>query len=173
MQSAALRACHNLDVEAGQRGYSTTATTLYSYSITNPAGQGAAAPERARGPRNGRLRTELVPDLHLVIDQVQRELCEGYRLVSHLILNGIRVLLHRIATVLGDSAVAVRTDCVYTTLTEPEARQKLQAVSFWHDVGRNHTSRPPELVLEQEYLGACLTPCKTTLEVQKQFRMGR
>ena len=74
---------------------------------------------------------DLAPNLTLVIDQLKRELVEGYRPVFQLILNGMRILLHKLVASLGEeNVIAVRTDCVYTTLTEESAKQRLKKFKF-------------------------------------------
>ena len=91
--------------------------------------------EEAKAYGNGQMRVDLAPGLHLVVDQVIRELSEGNRPVAALILNGMRILLHKIVSALGDYAVGVRTDCVYTTLTEEEARLRLTSFTFGKKIG--------------------------------------
>ena len=71
------------------------------------------------------MKVKLASNLYLIIDQVKRELSEGYKPVAHTILNGMRVLLHRIVSLLGKDAIAGRTDCVYTALTREEAKLRL------------------------------------------------
>ena len=103
--------------------------------------------EEAKAYSNGQMRVDLAPGLHLVVDQVIRELSEGYRLVAALILNGMRILLHKIVSALGDYAVGVRMDCVYTTLTEEEARLRLTSFTFGKKIGDLRfvqDSLPPE-----------------------------
>lgn len=58
-------------------------------------------------------------------DQVQRELVEGYGPISHLILNGMRILLQGLVSALGNEIVAARTCAVYTTMGDMEARERL------------------------------------------------
>ena len=77
-----------------------------------------------------RIVVELNSDLFLVVNEEKRKLEEGYRPVAHMILNGMRILLHKLVLALGDAAIAVRTDCVYTTLTKEEAMSKLNAFEF-------------------------------------------
>jgi hypothetical protein len=59
------------------------------------------------------IRVKLASNLFLNIDQVKRELSEGFRPVTHMILNGMRVILYKMVSLLGEDALAVRTDCVY------------------------------------------------------------
>ena len=86
--------------------------------------------EESRAYGNGQIIVDLAPDLHLVVDQVTRELSEGYRPVAALILNEMKIFLHKIVSALGSNAVGVRTDCVYTDLTKEEAKQRLSGQGF-------------------------------------------
>ena len=108
-----------------------------------------------------RIVVELNSDLFLVINEEKRKLEEGYRPVAHMILNGMRILLHKLVLALGDDAIAVRTDCVYTTLTKEEAMSKLDAFEFnlikgprkFEDLGklRFDMGRPPYgVMIERE-----------------------
>lgn len=78
----------------------------------------------------GHFFTKLAPNLHLVIDKVQHELVEGSCPISHLFLNGMRILLHWLISVLGNEVVAVRTDVVYMMLVGMEAYEWLTEVGF-------------------------------------------
>jgi hypothetical protein len=51
--------------------------------------------------KNQLKRVKIDTDLYLNIDQVKRELSEGFRPVAHMILNGMRVILHKIVSLLG------------------------------------------------------------------------
>ena len=103
--------------------------------------------EEAKAYSDGKMMVNLAPDLYLVVDQVTRELSEGYRPVAALILNEMRILLHKIVSALGESAIAVRTDCVYTTLSKEEARQRLSSFTFGECIGNLRfveDATPPE-----------------------------
>ena len=78
-----------------------------------------------------KMKVSLTPDLHLVIEQLKRTLSEGYRPVAHMILNGMRVLLHKMVSALGsENVLGVMTDCVYTSLSEEAASQRLSGFRF-------------------------------------------
>ena len=78
---------------------------------------------------HGWILTKLSPNLHLVIDQVQHELVEGYHPICHFILNGWRILLHLLVSALGNEAVAVRPDAVNITLGENETDKSIQKLA--------------------------------------------
>ena len=87
--------------------------------------------KEAKSYSMNKMIVKLAPDLHLVIEQLKRTLSEGYRPVAHMILNGMRVLLHRIVKALGkEHAIGVRTDCIYTGLSEDEAAKRLSEFRF-------------------------------------------
>jgi hypothetical protein len=78
--------------------------------------------------------------------------------VSRLILDGMRIVLHKLVAALGETAVAVRTDCVYTTALESEARNLLRAAGWkfattkpyhWHDVGCLAFEHTPKMPTEE------------------------
>ena len=104
--------------------------------------------------------TELALNLHLVIDQVQRELVEGYRTIVHLILIATPIILHRPVNALGNE---VRTNVVYTTLGEMEACKRLIEAGFrfvekkpckWANVGGltfDHQPKLPEQIPDAQF----------------------